>query len=146
MPDSLRSGPGWCSTPLAAVPAVPTSTDPGDPDWKALSHHLGITAFGLNAYIARAEGDELAAEHDEAGSGHEEIYVVLSGRVRFIVGGDTFEAGAGEVVAVRDPAVTREIRALEPGASILGVGSRAGCYQTSWAPRHFEGLPRHPGL
>jgi hypothetical protein len=146
MADPLRSGPGWCSTPLAAVPGVPTSTDPGDPDWKALSHHLGIGAFGLNAYVARAAGDELASEHDESGSGHEEVYLVLSGRVRFTIGGETFDADAGEVVAVRDPAVTRAAEAIEPGATLLGVGCRAGCFETSWSPRHFEGLGRHPGL
>ena len=125
---------------------MPSATDPGDPDWKALSHYLGIGAFGLNAYVARAAGDELAAEHDEAGSGHEEVYVVLAGRVRFRVGGETFDAGAGEVVAVRDPGVTRAAEALEPGAALLGVGCRAGCFETSWSPRHFEGLDRHPAL
>jgi hypothetical protein len=142
----LRGGPGWCSAPIAEVPGVPTATDPGDPDWKALAHFLGIGAFGLHAYVARAAGDELSGEHDEAGSGHEEVYVVLSGRVRFTVAGETFDAGAGEVVAVRDPSVTRSASAVEAGATMLGVGCRAGCFESSWSPRHFEGLGRHPAL
>jgi hypothetical protein len=141
-----RGGAGWAATPIGAVPAVPTATDPHDPDWKALSHYLGIGAFGLHAYVARAAGDVLASEHDEAGSGHEEVYVVTAGRVRFRVGGETFDAGAGEVIAVRDPAVTRKVEALEPGATIIAVGCRAGCYESSWSPRHFEGLARHPAL
>jgi hypothetical protein len=143
---TLRSGSGWCAAALHEIPGVPTATDPGDPDWKALSHWLGIGAFGLNAYVAHAAGDELAAEHDEAGSGHEEVYLVLAGRVRFNVGGETFDAGPGQVVAVRDPSVTRSAEALEPGATLLGVGCRAGCFETSWSPRHFEQLGRHPAL
>ncbi len=137
---------GFSFTTLAAIPDVPTATEPGDPAWKPLQHHLGLTAFGINAYVARAAGDALASEHDEAGSGHEEVYVVLAGRVRFAVGGERFDAGPGGVLAVRDPALTRSAEALEPGATLLAVGCRAGCFETSWQPRHFEGLPRHPSV
>jgi hypothetical protein len=42
--------------------------------------------------------------------------------------------------------VTRSAEALEPGATLLGVGCRAGCFETSWSPRHFEQLGRHPAL
>ena len=53
---------GYSLTTLDAIPDVPTATDPGDPAWKPIQHHLGLTAFGINAYTARAAGDELAAE------------------------------------------------------------------------------------
>ena len=42
--------------------------------------HLGIHAFGINAY-APGEDGTLINEHDEAGSGQEELYIVLDGKV-----------------------------------------------------------------
>ena len=56
---------GFTFTQLEALPDVPTATDPGDPAWKPLQHHLGITAFGANVYVARQAGDILAEQHDE---------------------------------------------------------------------------------
>ncbi len=50
--------------------------------WRPIRRALGVTAFGINAYTADAEGDELIETHDEnsVGAGrHEELYVVLSG-------------------------------------------------------------------
>jgi hypothetical protein len=135
---------GYSFTTLDAIPEVPTATDPGDPAWKPIQHHLGLTAFGINAYTARAVGDALASEHDEASFGQEEVYVVLAGRVRFTVAGESFDAGPGGVLAVRDPALSRAAEALEPGATVVAVGCRPGCFETSWQPRHFQGLPRHP--
>ena len=41
--------------------------------------HLGIHAFGINAYTPGEDGT-LISEHDEAGSGQEELYIVLDGR------------------------------------------------------------------
>ena len=41
--------------------------------------HLGIQAFGINAYTPGEDGT-LIGEHDEAGSGQEELYIVLDGK------------------------------------------------------------------
>jgi hypothetical protein len=133
---------GFTFIQLDDIPDVPTATDPGDPAWKPIQHHLGLQAFGINAYVARAAGDALAEEHDEAGSGQEEVYIVLSGRVEFMVDGRRFEGAPGSVLALRDPSLRRSARALEAGATVLAVGCRPGCFETSWRPEHFAGLPR----
>ena len=36
-----------------------------EPDWKPLRHHLGIGAFGVNAWAAAAAGDQAIERHDE---------------------------------------------------------------------------------
>src|ERR687890_645770 len=51
--------------------------------------HLGIHAFGINAYTP-GENGTLINEHDEAGSGQEELYIVLDGKA----------TGDGTVLAV----------------------------------------------
>ena len=56
--------------------------------------HLGIHAFGINAYTPGEDGS-LISEHDEAGSGQEELYIVLDGNATFEVDGDTVDAPAG---------------------------------------------------
>ena len=135
---------GFTFTQLEALPDVPTATDPGDPAWKPLQHHLGITAFGANVYVARQAGDILAEQHDESTSGQEELYVVLTGRVQFSVGNERMEGATGALLVLRDPGLRRGARALDPGAAILAVGCRPGCFQTSWRPDHFAGLEQHP--
>jgi hypothetical protein len=40
--------------------------------------HLGIHAFGINAYTPGEDGTLIGA-HDESGSGQEELYIVLDG-------------------------------------------------------------------
>jgi hypothetical protein len=111
---------------LAEVEALPTF---GKLKWKPLRRPLGVSAFGVNAYWAESAGDELIEEHDELGSGagrHEEIYVVLDGAARFTVAGDTFEAGPGTVVFVRDPAARRGAVASEAATTALAVGGTPG--------------------
>jgi hypothetical protein len=137
---------GWSVCTISDIPDAPTATDPGDPAWKPIQHHLGLTAFGINAYTARAPGDELAAEHDEAAFGQEEVYVVTAGEVRFVVDGQEVRAGAGTVVAIRDPALRRSATAVTEGATVIAVGCRPGCFETSWDPRHFRDLGRHPSV
>ena len=44
--------------------------------------HLGIHAFGINVY-APGEDGVLIGEHDETGSGQEELYIVLGGEATF---------------------------------------------------------------
>jgi hypothetical protein len=61
--------------------------------------YLGIHAFGVNAYTPNEEGT-LINEHDESGSGQEELYVVLDGTATFEVDGETVDAPAGTLVFV----------------------------------------------
>jgi mannose-6-phosphate isomerase-like protein (cupin superfamily) len=62
--------------------------------------HLGIRSFGVNAFTAGEDGT-LVREHDEAGSGQEELYIVLDGHATFEIDGDTVDAPVGTFVFVR---------------------------------------------
>jgi hypothetical protein len=94
-------------------------------DWRPLQHFAGLTAFGLNVFRADEPGVQLVAEHDESGSGHEEVYVVLAG-----------------LVAVVDPTVRRSAVAESAGAAILVVSNRGGGpYESTWHAGHFAGVP-----
>jgi uncharacterized cupin superfamily protein len=93
--------------------------------WQPLNERLGIRNFGISA-VALDPGDDFDIEHDEAEGGHQEAYVVISGRARFRIGDEEFEAGPGDVVAVPDPTETRNYWAVEPGTRIVCVGARAG--------------------
>ena len=66
---------------------------------RPVRHHLGITAFGTNAWTSTNEGDRLMPEHAED-EGVEELYVVLRGHARFEIDGDTVDAPAGALIFV----------------------------------------------
>ena len=97
-----------------------------DGGWAPLRRHFGVTAFGINAWTADEAGKTLIGEHDEVRSGHEELYLVVSGQATFTVDGESLEAGQGTVVFVRDPATKRTAVADEPGTTILSVGGAPG--------------------
>lgn len=83
--------------------------------------HLGIHAFGVNAFTA-AEDGTLINEHDEAGTGQEELYLVLDGQATFEIDGATVEAPAGTFVSVRP-----EARRKATGeGTILALGATPG--------------------
>ena len=71
-------------------------------------------------------GEEVDIEHDEKDSGHQEVYVVVSGRAAFRLGAARSRPGPGDVVAVADPAETRGYRALEPATRIVCFGAGPG--------------------
>jgi len=100
--------------------------------WKPLRRTLDVEAFGINAYVAPNAGDDVVEEHSERALGHEEVYVVLSGRATFTLDGETVVAPAGTVLFVRDPEVVRRATAEEPGTSVLAVGGpRDAAYEPS---------------
>jgi len=90
--------------------------------WQPLNTRLGIRAFGISA-VVMDPGEDADIEHDEADCGHQEVYVVVSGRAEFRLGDERVEAGPGDVVAVPDPGETRDYRALEPGTRIVCIGA-----------------------
>jgi hypothetical protein len=61
--------------------------------------HLGIHSFGLNAFTPNDEG-VLINDHDETGSGQEELYVVLDGHATFEIDGETVDAPAGTFLSI----------------------------------------------
>jgi tetratricopeptide (TPR) repeat protein len=110
-------------------------------EWRPIRRRLGIRAFGMNAYTAEKVGDLVVEEHSE-GSGHEEVYVVLSGLARFTVDGDDFEAPAGTIVYLPDPQVLRSARSQEDGTTVLAVGGwRDKAFEPSGWEWRFEAEP-----
>jgi tetratricopeptide (TPR) repeat protein len=93
--------------------------------WRPVRRHFGIQAFGTNAYTPGANG-QIVEEHTEGRLGHEEMYLVLRGRVRFTVDGNDHELGAGQLVFVRDPELKRGAVALTDDAAVLAVGGSPG--------------------
>jgi hypothetical protein len=102
--------------------------------------HFGIHAFGVNAYTP-GENGTLISDHDEAGSGQEELYFVLDGTASFEVDGETFDAPPGTFVSV--PPESR--RKATGEGTVLAIGAKPGeAYQgldwgSAW-PFHRESM------
>lgn len=95
--------------------------------WLPLRAALGMRAFGLSAYLGDA-GENVVPRHDETGGGaggHEELYVVLSGRATFTVDDQSFDAPPATLVLV-ERGERREARAEEPGTVVLAAGAPVG--------------------
>jgi tetratricopeptide (TPR) repeat protein len=100
--------------------------DDGRAPMRAVRHHFGITAFGVNAWTAREAGDRIINEHDEAEpDSNEELYLVLRGHASFEVDGEQIDAPAGTFVFVR-PGVRRTAFGQDPDTTIVAVGGVAG--------------------
>jgi tetratricopeptide (TPR) repeat protein len=93
--------------------------------WRPVRRRFGIRAFGTNAYTPGASG-RIVEEHTEGQLEHEEIYLVLRGRVRFTVDGNEHELGPGQLVFVRDPSLKRGGVALTDDAAVLAIGGKPG--------------------
>lgn len=87
--------------------------------------HLGIRAFGVNAFTPNEDG-VLINDHDEAGSGQEELYVVLDGNATFEIDGATIEAPAGTFLSVA-PEARR--KATGTGTVLVVGGTPGAAYQ-----------------
>jgi hypothetical protein len=102
--------------------------------------HLGIQAFGINAFTPGEDGT-LVGEHDESGSGQEELYVVREGSATFEVDGETIDAPAGTLVFV-GPEVRR--RATGDGTLLcIGAAPGEGYQGVDWGeawPFHAESM------
>jgi hypothetical protein len=112
--------------------------DDGRAPFRPVRLHFGITAFGVNAWTARAAGDRLINEHDEADDGQEELYYVARGRARFELGDERHDAPAGTFVHVA-PGLRRTAFAEEAGTTLLALGGVPGqAYEAGswelWAP------------
>ena len=111
------------------------SDQPGGASWHAIRRTLGVQAFGINAWTAVEDGQQVIGEHDEADGGleHEEVYLVVSGHATFTLDGEEFDAPAGTLVHVPDPAVKRGATGTR-STTILAVGAKPGVVFTpsSW--------------
>jgi mannose-6-phosphate isomerase-like protein (cupin superfamily) len=131
---------GWTSVRLDEIEPI---TVAGALQWRPLRRTLGVKAFGLNAYVAPAVGDDVVEEHSESTLQHEEVYVVLTGRATFHVGEDTLDAHAGTVVYVSDPELKRHAVAAEPNTSVLAIGGKPGEAYTPSAWEAYFHAERH---
>jgi hypothetical protein len=91
---------------------------------RPVRHHFGISAFGVNAWTAKAAGDRLINEHEED-PGSEELYIVISGRAVFELDGERREAPQGTFVFA-EPSVKRTAFAEEAGTTVVAVGATVG--------------------
>jgi tetratricopeptide (TPR) repeat protein len=93
--------------------------------WRPVRRHFGIRAFGTNAYTPGANG-RVVEEHTERVLEHEELYLVLRGRILFTVDGNEHELGQGQLVCLRDPMIRRGAVALTDDAAVLAIGGKPG--------------------
>jgi hypothetical protein len=123
-------------------------SDPARPTWRPIRSALGVGAFGINAWESTEPGQELIATHDEVGGGaggHEELYVVISGKAHVTVDGTEYEAPAGTIVFVADPASKRGAVADEAETTILAIGAKRGeAFSVSPWERSAEALRYWP--
>jgi len=102
--------------------------------------HLGIHAFGVNAFTPSDDGT-LVNDHDEAGTGQEELYIVVDGKVTFEVDGEAVDTPPGTLVYVGPQAR----RKATGDGTLLVVGATPGeAYQgIDWGdawPFHNESM------
>jgi mannose-6-phosphate isomerase-like protein (cupin superfamily) len=106
---------------------------PGTLTWHPVRAHLGIQAFGTNAFSAQRTGDDVVEPHEENPDlAHEELYFVARGRATFTLDDETFDAPAGTYVFVPDPATHRHAVAAEPGTTVLSFGGPATFTPSAW--------------
>ena len=94
--------------------------------WHPIRSRLGIRPFGMNSYTSAEVGGEIVEEHSEETYGHEEVYIVVSGRATFTLNGEEVDAPAGTIVHLPDPSVQRRAVAVEPETRVLAVGGKPG--------------------
>lgn len=101
--------------------------------WMLARKALGTSAFGFNL-VEIAPGGALP-EHDEAGSGQVELYIVLDGEAVIAVDGTEQPAPAGTFASL-DPGSTRTLlnRSDAPVTALLvGVLPGEGYEPPGWA-------------
>jgi tetratricopeptide (TPR) repeat protein len=102
--------------------------------WAPIRRELDVRSFGINAWTGDS-GEQLIPLHDEAPTGHEELYLVTAGHAAFTVGSQEVDAPAGTIAFVRDPAVTRGASAIADGTTVLSVGAEPGAV---YEPQSWE--------
>jgi hypothetical protein len=106
-------------------------------EWRPIRRRLGVTAFGVNAYTAKAAGDPVIEKHDETGPGsghHEELYLVATGAARFTIDGEEVDAPQHTLILV-EPDSMRAAVATEPDTTVFVFGGKPG---SALPPSPFE--------
>jgi quercetin dioxygenase-like cupin family protein len=127
---------------LDEIPQIPPD-DEDDFRWYPLQHYFGLTAFGVNVYVATSDGGDLLGTHSETESNQEELYLVTSGTATFTIEGEEIDVPAVGVVAVPDPTVVRGAVAKTAGTTVVAIGGESkDRFETSWQPKWFENVPQ----
>jgi len=126
--------PGARVLHLSDTPAVDDHGLEVEADWKPVRHHLGVRAFGINAYAGQS-GQVVIEDHDEADIGHQELYFVASGAATFELGDEKVEAPAGTFVFYEDPSLRRRAVATEADTTVLAMGAKPG---EAFSPSEWE--------
>jgi hypothetical protein len=95
------------------------------PYWAPIRHHFDIRSFGINAWRG-GDGDEVIKKHAEGEGGHEELYIVFSGRALFTIADEELDAPAGTFVYISDPLAERAAVGKAADTVIVSLGGWAG--------------------
>jgi hypothetical protein len=87
---------------------------------------LGVEAFGINWFEVPANME--GREHDESGTGQEEVNVIVSGSGFYRVEGEEVPFTAGTIFRF-DPETTRQPVAGPDGFTMVAIGARPGSYE-----------------
>jgi len=137
---------GWRAMHLSAMDPL-ANDDPDLDPWIPVRHRLGVSAFGINAWVAKEAGDRVIEEHDELNpdeaQNHEELYLVIDGHATFTVDGEEIDAPRGTFVFVKDPALVRTAFGREAGTTVLSIGAAPGTPfgVSPWERRYTDGAP-----
>ena len=104
----------------------------GESTWLLARKALGTGAFGYNL-VEIGPGGQIP-EHDEAGSGQVELYVILEGEAVLRIDGEDHPAPAGTFASL-EPPVSRTILNRSDAkvtAMLIGVDPGGGYEPMSW--------------
>jgi quercetin dioxygenase-like cupin family protein len=87
---------------------------------------LGVEAFGINWF--ELAPNAVGREHDESGSGQEEVNVVVDGSGVYRIEGEDVPVRRGSMLRF-DPETTRVPIAGPDGPTMLAIGARRGSYE-----------------
>ena len=128
MSQDEQASQAYTAASIDEMPTLPYEEAP-ETEWKPVRRFFGIASFGSNLFRATKAGDVLTYEHSEAedaGTRHEELFLVVTGHAAFTVNGEKVDAPAGTFVHVPDPATLRGAVALEAGTVLLAIGAEPG--------------------
>ena len=132
----MSTSPAVVTAHLDTVPTLAYDS-PEEADWKPLRHHLGVGAFGVNAWVAADEGGIVIERHDESRRRPRGALRRRPRRRRASPSrGEEIDAPAGTLVFLRRPGghVARR-SSTAPDTLVLAVGAARG---EAFAPSQWE--------
>ncbi|HVC05983.1 MAG TPA: cupin domain-containing protein [Solirubrobacterales bacterium] len=92
----------------------------GDSTWRLARRALGTSSFGFN--LVEIDPGGQIPEHDEAGSGQIELYVILEGEANLRIGGEDHLAPAGTFASIEPPVSRTILNQSKERVSALLIG------------------------